>query len=92
VRDWRPPASRLCSLASNLTSPSHGVRDWRCARPHAWTCIYDGNRLVEMWDGGNDMSLSFTYGTYIDEVLTLRGVSGNFWYHQGSKSYRGRQP
>jgi RHS repeat-associated protein len=48
----------------------------------AWTCIYDGNRLVEMWDGGNDMSLSFTYGTYIDEVLTLRGVSGNFWYHQ----------
>jgi RHS repeat-associated protein len=51
-----------------------------------WYCSYDGPRIVEMYDGGNDWALTFTYGNYVDEPLTLTSNTDylgvrTLWYH-----------
>jgi RHS repeat-associated protein len=52
-----------------------------------WYCSYDGQRIVEMYDGGNDWGITFTYGSYVDEPVTLTTNADflglrTFWYHQ----------
>ena len=47
--------------------------------------VYDGSRVAEEWDvssgGSASLSASYVYGNYIDEVLTMRRGTSEYYYH-----------
>jgi len=47
--------------------------------------VYDGSRVAEEWDvssgGSASLSASYVYGNYIDEVLTMRRGTSDYYYH-----------
>ncbi len=47
--------------------------------------VYDGSRVAEEWEisssGGASLSASYVYGNYIDEVLTMRRGTSDYYYH-----------
>ena len=47
--------------------------------------VYDGSRVAEEWavssGGGASLSASYVYGNYIDEVLTMRRGTTDYYYH-----------
>jgi RHS repeat-associated protein len=43
--------------------------------------IYDGTRILEEQDGGGTGQANFTYGNYIDEVLTMSRNGQVYYYH-----------
>ena len=43
--------------------------------------IYDGWKIIEERNGSNAVQASYTYGNYIDEVLTMNRNGNTFFYH-----------
>ncbi len=47
--------------------------------------VYDGSRVAEEWavssGGSASLSASYVYGNYIDEVLTMRRGTSDYYYH-----------
>ena len=51
------------------------------ATPATNVFFYDGKRILEDQDGGGAILAAFTYGTYVDEVLTMSRSSQTYYYH-----------
>jgi len=45
---------------------------------------YDGDRLIEERDGANNVVATYSYGNYIDEVLTMNRNGQTYYYLQNS--------
>jgi RHS repeat-associated protein len=48
--------------------------------------FYDGARIVEEQNAGGATQATYTYGNYIDEVLTMDRGGQTFYYHQNTLS------
>jgi RHS repeat-associated protein len=46
--------------------------------------LYDNARIVEERDGSDSVQATYTYGYYIDEVLTKDAGSDRYFYHQNT--------
>ena len=59
-----------------LASPLGGVTETRY--------FHDGARIIEEQDAAKTTLATYTYGNYIDEVLTMNRAGQTFYYHQNS--------
>jgi RHS repeat-associated protein len=46
--------------------------------------LYDNARIIEERDGSNNVQATYTYGNYIDEVLTKDAGANKYYYHQNT--------
>jgi RHS repeat-associated protein len=46
--------------------------------------FHDGARIIEEQDAAKTTLATYTYGNYIDEVLTMNRAGQTFYYHQNS--------
>jgi RHS repeat-associated protein len=46
--------------------------------------LYDNARIIEERDGSNNVQATYTYGNYIDEVLTKDAGVDRYFYHQNT--------
>jgi RHS repeat-associated protein len=46
--------------------------------------LYDDARIIEERDAGNVTTATYTYGNYIDEVLTMDRAGSRYFYHQNT--------
>jgi RHS repeat-associated protein/uncharacterized repeat protein (TIGR01451 family) len=54
------------------------------AAPSTNVYYYDGDRLIEERDGSGNVTATYTYGNYIDEVLTMDRGGQTYYYHQNA--------
>ena len=46
--------------------------------------FYDGSRIIEQRDGGGNLVATYTYGNYVDELLTMDRSGQTYYYHQNA--------
>jgi RHS repeat-associated protein len=61
-----------------------GRRISKTVGPVVTVFYYDNARIIEERDGSNNVQATYTYGNYIDEVLTKDSGANIYFYHQNT--------
>jgi RHS repeat-associated protein len=71
-------------VISQYSYDALGRRISKTVGPDVSVYFYRYDRIIEERDGSNNVQVTYTYGNYIDEVLTKDAGSDRYYYHQNT--------
>jgi RHS repeat-associated protein len=71
-------------VVSQYSYDALGRRISKTVGPAVTVFYYDNARIIEERDGSNNVQATYTFGNYIDEVLTKDAGASRYFYHQNT--------
>jgi RHS repeat-associated protein len=76
--------SSVPSVVATYSYDALGRRISKIVGPDVTVFYYDNARIVEERDGSDSVQATYTFGNYIDEVLTKDAGANRYFYHQNT--------